>query len=90
MAQRISDITTTGLPYLVAVDRGNQSRITKEYPYERIVGYIKLEDYCGQSSLFRYTFELELFVHPGFVSKGIGKCLMDRLLEMADTSYHYV
>jgi GNAT superfamily N-acetyltransferase len=30
---------------------------------------------------------MELFVHPGFVSKGIGKCLVDRLLEMVDTSY---
>jgi L-amino acid N-acyltransferase YncA len=54
---------------------------------EKIVGYINLDDYCDQSTMFRYTFEMELFVHPGFVSKGIGKCLVDRLLEMADTGY---
>ena len=88
MRQRISDITTAGLPYLVAIDRGNRSKLTNQYVNERIVGYIKLEDYCGQSTLFRYTFEMELFVHPGFLNKGIGKCLMDRILEMVDTSYH--
>ncbi|KAI2480052.1 hypothetical protein Ptr902_08233 [Pyrenophora tritici-repentis] len=88
MAQRISDITTAGLPYLVAIDRGNRSRLTNEYVNERIVGFVKLEDYCGQSTLFRYTFDMELFVHPGFVKKGIAKCLMDRILEMVDTSYN--
>ncbi|CAE7030388.1 hypothetical protein CFE70_004141 [Pyrenophora teres f. teres 0-1] len=88
MGQRISDITSAGLPYLVAIDRGNRSRLTNEYVNEKIVGFIKLEDYCGQSTLFRYTFDMELFVHPGFLNKGIGKCLMDRILEMADTSYY--
>jgi GNAT superfamily N-acetyltransferase len=72
---------------LVAISKSNQSRATPGYVNEKIVGFINLDDYCSQSSLFRYTFEMELFVHPGFTSKGIGKCLVDRLLEMADTSY---
>jgi GNAT superfamily N-acetyltransferase len=54
---------------------------------EEIVGFVSLDDCADQSSLWRYTFDMEIFVHPGFTRKGIGKCLMDRLLEMADTSY---
>lgn len=72
---------------MVAISKSNRSRVTPGYVHEKVVGYINLDDYCGQASLFRYTFQMELFVHPGFVCKGIGKCLMDRLLEIVDTSY---
>ena len=81
------DIVNAGLPYLVAVSKSNQSRADPGYVSEKIAGFINLDDYCDQSSSYRYTFEMELFVHPGFVSKGLGKCLVDRLLEMVDTSY---
>lgn len=37
--------------------------------------------------MYRFTFELELFVHPGYVRKGIAKCLLDRLLETVSTGY---
>ncbi|RMZ73084.1 acyl- n-acyltransferase [Pyrenophora seminiperda CCB06] len=87
MVQRISNVTRQGLPFLVAIDRGNRSRDTNEYCREKIVGYCKLDDYCSPSSLFRYTFEMEIFVHPGFVRKGIGKCLIDRTLGFVNTSY---
>ncbi|EUC46651.1 hypothetical protein COCMIDRAFT_92327 [Bipolaris oryzae ATCC 44560] len=85
--QRINTVTSAGLPYLVAISKSNESRVNPGYVTEKIVGFISLDDYCSQASLFRYTFEMELFVHPGYTSKGIGKCLVDRLLEMADTSY---
>ncbi|KAF5849430.1 hypothetical protein GGP41_006328 [Bipolaris sorokiniana] len=85
--QRINTVTSAGLPYLVAISKSNESKVTPGYVTEKIVGFISLDDYCSQASSFRYTFEMELFVHPGYTSKGIGKCLVDRLLEMADTSY---
>jgi L-amino acid N-acyltransferase YncA len=87
IAHRINDVIQTGLPYLVAISKSNQSKATPGYVTEKIVGYINLDDYCDQASLWRYTFQLDIFVHPGFTGKGIGKCLMDRLLEMVDTSY---
>ncbi|KAG9191544.1 hypothetical protein G6011_10278 [Alternaria panax] len=87
IAQRIQDIVDAGLPYLVAVSKSNQSRANPGCFNEKIAGFINLDDHCDQSSSYRYTFEMQLYVHPGFVSKGIGKCLVDRLLEMADTSY---
>lgn len=37
--------------------------------------------------MYRYTFEMELFVHPGYTHKGIAKCLLDRVLIMTSPSY---
>ncbi|KAF1837413.1 hypothetical protein BDW02DRAFT_141204 [Decorospora gaudefroyi] len=87
MAHRIQVITRAGLPYLVAICKSNESKANPGYVTERIVGYINIDEYCDPSSLYRYTFEMEIYVHPGLVCKGIGKCLMDRLLAMVDTSY---
>ncbi|KAJ5047045.1 hypothetical protein J3E74DRAFT_433364 [Bipolaris maydis] len=71
--QRINTVTSAGLPYLVAVSKSNESRTNPGYVTEKIVGFISLDDYCSQASSFRYTFEMELFVHPGYTSKGIGQ-----------------
>lgn len=88
IARRIDEVIANGLPYLVAVARGNQPRGPQGYISEKIVGYISLDDYCDQSSMYRYTFEMELYVHPGYLSQNIASCLLDRLLEMANTSYN--
>lgn len=37
--------------------------------------------------MYRFTFELELYVHPDYLRKGIAKCLLDRILETVDTSH---
>jgi L-amino acid N-acyltransferase YncA len=87
MRQRINTITNANLPYLVAILKKTPSKPTPGYVSEKLVGWINLDEYCSRTSLYRYTFEMELFVHPGHRSKGIGKCLMDKLLEMADGSY---
>jgi hypothetical protein len=38
--------------------------------------------------MYRYTFELEIYVHPGYLCQNIASCLLDRLLEMANTGYN--
>lgn len=73
---------------MVAVARGNRPRDGVGYISEKIVGYINLDDYCDRSSMYRFTFEMELFVHPGFTGKGIAKCLLDRLLDFSNTGYN--
>jgi L-amino acid N-acyltransferase YncA len=85
---RINVIVTAGLPYLVAVARGNQPRGPAGFVTEKIVGFASLDDYCDQSSMYRYTFEMELYTHPGYQSQNIASCLLDRLLEMANTGYN--
>ncbi|KAI8932933.1 hypothetical protein NX059_010404 [Plenodomus lindquistii] len=87
IGRRIDVVTRAGLPYLVAVAKGNHPRNHPGYIAEKIVGWISLDDYVDQSSMFRYTFEMELFVHPGFVQQRIAMCLLDKLLELADPSY---
>lgn len=84
---RISDIIQAGLPYLVAVAKSNRNKGQGGYASEKIIGFINLDDYCDRASIFRYTFELEWFVRPGFTNQGVGKCLLDRVLTMTDMSY---
>jgi GNAT superfamily N-acetyltransferase len=88
IGKRISETIEAGLPCLVAIARGNQPKTPQGYVSEKIVGYISLDDYCDQSSMYRYTFELELYVHPGYLCQNIAKCLLDRLLEIANTGYN--
>ncbi|KAH7066636.1 hypothetical protein BKA63DRAFT_425662 [Paraphoma chrysanthemicola] len=87
IAEHADAIVEAGLPFLVAVARGNQPRGPKGYVSERIVGFIYLDDWHERSSIYRYTFKLELYVHPGYTSQNIGSCLLDKLLEMASTGY---
>lgn len=91
MAQRIHSITTQGLPFLVAVAKGSQLQRPKQgqgYVAERIIGFVYLDDFCDRGSMFRYSFELEFYTHPGFIRQGIASCLLDKLLMMANTGYN--
>jgi hypothetical protein len=88
MQGRINEVVEAGLPFLVAIAKGNQRKGQQGYVSERIVGYVQLDDYVDQSSMYRYTFEMELYVHPGFVCHKIAQCLLDRVLEMCNTGYN--
>jgi L-amino acid N-acyltransferase YncA len=85
---RVDAIVKAGLPYLVAIARNNQRKGDKSFAKETVVGYASLDDYCDQSSMYRYTFELELYVHPGYTCQNVASCLLDRILEMANTGYN--
>ncbi|KAF2653066.1 hypothetical protein K491DRAFT_22897 [Lophiostoma macrostomum CBS 122681] len=88
MAERVDEITSRGLPFIVAVHRGGD-RSAKAQPYvsENIVGFADIDDYCDEGSMFRFTFELELYIHKDYLNQGIGKCLLDRMLDMVDPGY---
>ncbi|CBX94205.1 hypothetical protein IAQ61_005326, partial [Plenodomus lingam] len=85
--RRVDDVTRAGLPFLVAIVKGQQAHDPAGHVSEKIVGFISLDDFVDQSSMFRFTFDMELYVHPGFVQKRIAKCLLDKLLEITDTTY---
>ncbi|KAL5115691.1 hypothetical protein ACEQ8H_006403 [Pleosporales sp. CAS-2024a] len=87
MADHVDGIIKAGLPFLVAVARGTQPRGHQGFVSERIVGYAALDDLAGQSTMYRYTFQLDLFVHPGYVRQKVASCLLDKLLEMVNTGY---
>lgn len=84
--RRIADCGTESLPCLVAVERG-VARQFNHYKEEKIVGYALATDFTGRSTQDRYTAELELYVHPDHLRLGVGKSLMDKLIEACDTGF---
>ncbi|KAB8257269.1 hypothetical protein BDV32DRAFT_140570 [Aspergillus pseudonomiae] len=83
--QCIDDCTEEKLPFIVAAER--RIRATANNNPQKILGYALATDYIGRRTSGRFTAELELFVKPGHTHKGIGKCLMDKLLEVCDPTY---
>ncbi|KAF5857674.1 hypothetical protein ETB97_005467 [Aspergillus alliaceus] len=83
--QSIDNSIEEKLPFLVATER-KIGAISKGSP-GRILGYALATDYLGRRTSGRFTAELQLFVKPGHLHKGIGKCLMDKLLEVCDPTY---
>lgn len=90
LADRLADILTNGLPWIVAVDRskgtGLHSSWVTHIP-EKIVGLAYADDFCHPGSMYRYTVELDIFVHPEYCHRGIGSCLIDKMLNLMDIEY---
>lgn len=84
---RINDDIEAGLPYLVAVARANRPRGQQGFVSEKIVGFASLTEWHSQGSIYRHTFGLEIYVHPGYTSQNIASCLLDKLLDMVNTGY---
>ncbi|KAF3033256.1 hypothetical protein E8E12_003043 [Didymella heteroderae] len=83
----IDGIVRSGLPCLVAVSKRSQRRGRQGYVMEPIVGFTCLSEFADSSSIFRFSFELETYVHPGYLQQGIGKCLLDQIVFMCNTGY---
>ena len=83
----IDDVVQAGLPCLVAVGKRNQRKGLQGYASETIVGFVHLSDHAGRTTMCRFTFDLAVYVHPGYIRQGIGKCLLDRLMYIVNTGY---
>ncbi|KAL2858210.1 hypothetical protein BJX68DRAFT_262756 [Aspergillus pseudodeflectus] len=81
--QRIRGCREAQLPFIVAVDR---HRSSSKRP-ENILGYALAKEFDSDAYACHYTAELELFVKDGETNQGIGKCLLDRLLQACDPSH---
>jgi L-amino acid N-acyltransferase YncA len=81
------EVVNGKLPFFVAVAKNHRPKCRTGYLSERIIGYVNLNDHVNRSSMHRYTFELDLFVDPGYVRQGIGKCLLDKMMEYAHPNY---
>ena len=54
---------------------------------ETIVGWAHLEPYSA-GPMHRFSSELALYVHPGYIRQGIGKCLLDKVMDIIDHGYN--
>ncbi|KAI9754589.1 MAG: hypothetical protein M1835_000888 [Candelina submexicana] len=80
---RYEAIRGRGFPWLVAVE----PIMIQRRRYEKIVGFGHIDDYSDSKSSYRYTAELEFYVHHQHLRLGIGKCLMDKLMCCLDPTY---
>jgi L-amino acid N-acyltransferase YncA len=89
MQQRLDDCKREKMPFIVAVERksalinGRPRRDKKE----KVMGYVLTTDFMGAQTIGRTTAEIEIFVHHTMKGQGIGRCLMDKLLEICDPMY---
>ena len=71
MRRRHQDVTGRGLPYLVAVERGE------------ILGYGYCAPYRARSA-YRYALEDSIYIKDGHLGKGIGTLLLGELLRICE------
>ncbi|KAI9735392.1 MAG: hypothetical protein M1818_006587 [Claussenomyces sp. TS43310] len=79
----LSDTMEESLPFIVAI-RGHLSK-ARTNPAEIVVGFAYAEGFFGLRNTTgdssRFTAVLRFYVHPEHTRKGIGRCLLDRILQ---------
>lgn len=80
--QRVEDTRNANLPFIVAIDRRSASTDT-----EKILGYALAREFDRHHLAHQFTAELEVYVKDGHKRLGIGRCLLDKLLEVCDPTY---
>ena len=71
MRSRLLDVTSRGLPYLVALERGE------------VLGYGYCAPYRARSA-YRYALEDSIYIKDGYLGKGIGTRLLAELLRICE------
>ncbi|OJD15029.1 hypothetical protein AJ78_04684 [Emergomyces pasteurianus Ep9510] len=87
MQDRIDECEREKFPTLVAVEQKPRLGHALNGEKEEIFGCILASDFTGPATINRYTAELELFVQPKYYRRGVGRCLVDKLLEISDPDY---
>ncbi|KAL4941751.1 hypothetical protein BDV06DRAFT_235879 [Aspergillus oleicola] len=79
--QRIQECDNSNLSFIVAIDRRSASSRS-----EKVLGYACAREF-DKHEASRFTAELEVFVRDEHTSLGIGRCLLDKLVELCDPTY---
>ncbi|KAI9811043.1 MAG: hypothetical protein M1832_001073 [Thelocarpon impressellum] len=87
MLATYDDVASNKLPFLVAVEGQLGSHGREPRSVGKVVGYAFAEDFAGSYTAYCYTAEIQIFIHPEFLHKGVGKCLMDMLLLLLDPAH---
>ena len=85
------EIGSTGVsnnPFVVAVLKKGKSKRHRRERSEFIVGFGRTFDYGAPTNAYRFTLEMEIFVHQDLFHQGVGKTLFDRLMmSVVDSPY---
>jgi L-amino acid N-acyltransferase YncA len=95
MLSRLKEVRDNKLPFLVACERGQKiggrgRKKGREDPIilpDKVVGFAFADDYNDMVGMYRFTAEMEVYVDNHNYMKGIGKCLMDKLLGLLDPEH---
>jgi L-amino acid N-acyltransferase YncA len=85
-------LRATALPMIVAVERApgakHKSRFeaTTRAP-EKIIGYATTDQGSTSRKQMSHLGHMEIYVHPEYAHKGVGKNLLDRMLWLLDPTY---
>ena len=86
---RWQDATGENFAFLVAVlknaNRGGRFRRDNA---ETVVGFAYAEDFSESRNMYRFTCELQFWVHHQHLRHGIGKTLVDRMIGALDNGYY--
>jgi len=80
-------------PFLVAIHTGDKAVKDgrevhrKKNKSETVVGFAFASDYGLSRTAYRFTVEVELWVHPDHRRQGIGRSMLDRILTALDPGY---
>ena len=83
-----------GTPFVVAVHMGqkrcNELKDVRRRKGETIVGFSVATSYGSMDSVYRYSVELELYVHREHLRQGVGRTMLDRMLAALCQDYSLI
>ncbi|KAI9850821.1 MAG: hypothetical protein M1838_004974 [Thelocarpon superellum] len=82
----LEGLNTVKLPFLVAVE-GFPPVLPTSAREGKVVGFAFADDFGDPRNCYRYTVELQLYVHPQFRRLGVGTRLLDQMVSILDRSY---
>ena len=82
------------LPFLVAIHTGkkrwNWVKDVRRTNRETIIGFSVATSYGSSSTVYRYSVELELYVHREHLRQGVGRTILDRMLGATCQDYKII
>ncbi|KAF1811674.1 hypothetical protein P152DRAFT_48370 [Eremomyces bilateralis CBS 781.70] len=92
MRDIFDDVAQCGLPFFVALLRGKsksqRANRNRDPNYaEKLVGFCFGQSHSTGTTVYGITADVQIYVEPKWLQKGISNCLMDRMLWGLDKSY---
>ena len=89
---RLQEAQDEGNPFIVAIHMGqkreNNVQNIRRKKQETVVGFAAATDFGLQRTCYRFTKEMDLWVHKDHLRQGIGRTMLDRMLSAMDPGYN--